>query len=427
MAAWSNWSGSVRGQPARIAAPKTEAELAELVKSAAKVRVTGAGHSFMPLCETDGTLLQLSELEGTVQLNADKTRAWAPAGWSLKKLTSALWDEGASLINQGDVNPQALAGAIATGTHGTGAELGSLSTAARAFRLMLADGSVVTCSATENPDLYQAQRLSLGLLGVATVIEIDVLPAYHLKEEIESHRLPVVQEQWNELAASNRHVEFWIFPYNDYAILKRLNPAPSEGELKRLSDMDDRAFRVICDLCATFPFLTRTLQPIIVGGGVKQRRVGPAYQIFPSDRTVRFEEMEYELPLDAGWAALNESIALIKKKNLPVTFPFEFRITAGDDIWLSPFNGGPRLSISMHQYAKMPWQGVFGAIEPLLRAHGGRPHWAKRHSLTARDIDALYPDAQRFRAVREQHDPTGKFANAHLAALFGIEPARRAA
>src|SRR4029077_18914752 len=132
-----------------------------------KVRVVGAGHSFMPLCETDGTLISLEELDGEIELGADKTRAWAPAGWSLAKLTAALWEKGVSLINQGDVNPQALAGAIATGTHGTGATLGSISTAARAFHLVLADGSVVTCSASERPELFQAQRLSLGLLGVA--------------------------------------------------------------------------------------------------------------------------------------------------------------------------------------------------------------------------------------------------------------------
>jgi FAD/FMN-containing dehydrogenase len=94
------------------------------------VRVAGAGHSFMPLCETEDTLLSLADLEGAVELSADKESAWAPAGWSLAKLTAALWEKGVSLINQGDVNPQALAGAIATGTHGTGAEIGSLSTTA---------------------------------------------------------------------------------------------------------------------------------------------------------------------------------------------------------------------------------------------------------------------------------------------------------
>ncbi len=418
MAAWSNWSGSVRAAPRAFAQPRTEAELTALVARAQKVRVVGAGHSFMPLCETDGTLLNLAELEGDIAFNADRSRVWAPAGWSLAKLTAKLWEQGVSLINQGDVNPQALAGAIATGTHGTGAALGSLSTSARAFRLMLADGSVVTCSENDNAELFQAQRLSLGLLGVATRIEIDVLPAYHLEEKVESHPIDAVAERWDEMVANNRHAEFFVFPYGDQAIVKTLNPAPSEGPLQHMNDMDDRAFRVICDICAAMPFLTPSLQKLIVRPGIRQRRVGPAYQIFPSDRTVRFEEMEYEMPREAGWAALREAIAWIKKRNAPVTFPFEFRTIAQDDIWLSPMHAGPRLSISVHQYAKMRWQEFFAGVEPIFRAHGGRPHWAKRHTLTAADVDGLYPNAGRFKAVRAAHDPSAKFANAHLASLF---------
>jgi FAD-linked oxidoreductase len=417
----------VTARPRDFARPKTEAELAAIVTRAAKVRVAGAGHSFMPLCETDGVLISLADLEGDVELSADKKSAWAPAGWSLAKLTAALWDKGVSLINQGDVNPQALAGAIATGTHGTGAEIGSLSTAARAFRLMLADGSVVACSKSERPDLFEAQRLSLGLLGIATRIEVEVMPAYHLEERVESHHVDAVAERWDDLARANRHVEFWVFPYGDQVILKTLNPAPEEGPLKRTSDMDDRAFGMICDVCAALPFLTSSLQRMIVRPGLRQRRVGPAYRIFPSERNVRFEEMEYELPRANAWPALREAIGGIRKTRLPVTFPFEFRLVAGDDIWLSPFNAGPGASISMHQYAKMPWRDLFAEGERIFRAHGGRPHWAKRHTLTARDVEALYPGAARFRAVRDAHDPEGKFANAHLAALFGVERAREAA
>lgn len=416
---WRNWSGSVEARPQQIARPRTEAELAALVQGARKLRVVGAGHSFMPLCATDGTLVSLAELEGGVEISADRTRVWAPAGWSLAKLTAALWEEGLSLINQGDVNPQALAGAIGTGTHGTGAKLGSLSTAARAFRLMLADGAVVTCSAGERPDLFEAARLSLGLVGVATRIEIDVLPAYHLEERVESHPIGAVAERWDEMVANNRHVEFFVFPYGDQAIVKTLNPAPGEGPLKQLNDMDDRAFRLICDMCAAFPFLTRKLQPLIVRPGIRQRRVGPAYQIFPSERSVRFEEMEYEIPIANGWAAMREAIAYIGARKLPITFPFEFRVIAGDDIWLSPFNKGPCVSVSAHQYSKMPWRPFFEGVEPIFRAHGGRPHWAKRHTLTRADVDALYPEAPRFRAVRAAHDPDAKFANAHLEALFG--------
>jgi len=419
MSQWSNWSGSVAARPREIARPKTEAELARLVASANKVRVAGAGHSFMPLCETNGLLLSLDQFEGDIEVSADGARVWAPAGWSLAKLTAALWARGLSLINQGDVNPQALAGAIGTGTHGTGEKLGSLSTTARAFRLARADGAIITCSADENPDLFQAQRVGLGMLGVVTRIEIDVTPAYHLEETLTAMPLAEIEAQWDELAANNRHVEFWVFPHGGQALLKRLNPAPPEGEMTQTTDVDESDFRLFCNISAAAPWLTRHIQPHLVSKRLNARRVGPAYKVFPSDRTVRFEEMEYEVPRAAGFAALKEAMAHIQKKRLPVVFPFEFRVVAGDDIWLSPMHAGACSSISMHQYAKMPYAEVFAAIEPIFRAHGGRPHWAKRHTLTRADVDVLYPNAERFRAVRAAHDPHGKFLNAHLASLFG--------
>ncbi|MDX2234143.1 MAG: D-arabinono-1,4-lactone oxidase [Hyphomonadaceae bacterium] len=427
MAEWRNWSGSVRATPASFVRPATEAALSAAVAQARHVRVVGAGHSFMPLCETTDTLVSLSALEGALEIDAAANRAWAPAGWSLSHLTAALWAEGYALINQGDVNPQSLAGAVATGTHGTGAGLGSLATAARAFRLVLADGTVATCSAQERPELFEAQRVSLGMLGVVTRIQIDVLPAYHLEEVIETLPLDAVEERWETLAAENRHVEFWVFPYGDVALLKRLNPAPSEGDLKVMKDFEETAFRRMCDLCTALPVLTPVLQRRLVRAGLRTRRVGPSYQIFPSERTVRFEEMEYEVPRAQGFAALRAVIGLVRRKRLPIAFPFEFRLTAADDIWLSPFNKGDCASISMHQYAKMPWRPHFAAAEEVLRAHGGRPHWGKRHTLNAADVRALYPMADRFCAVRAEVDPAGKFLNAHLGALFGADALARAA
>lgn len=421
MATWSNWSGSVGATPARVEKPKTYAELAALVKGAQKVRVVGAGHSFMPLCETDGTLLSLSDLEGDITVDANTNRATAPAGCSLAKLTEALWQKGYSLINQGDVNPQALAGAIGTGTHGTGAKLGTLSTAARSFEMMGPDGALIRASPGENPDLFEAARLSLGLVGVATRIEIDVLPAYHLEERLEVYRLDEISERWEQLAAENRHVEFFVFPYADLAMLKILDPKPSEGPMKEQHDMDDEAFRKVCEINKRFPFTVGFLQKRLLPKEMKRRRVGPAYKIFPSDRTVKFEEMEYELPRANGWPALREVIAWIRKNRLPVAFPFEFRIVAQDDIWLSPFQGREGASISMHQYHRMKWQEIFKDAEKIFRAHDGRPHWAKRHTLTTADVHQLYPDATKFTAVRDRIDPTAKFANAHLTKLFGIE------
>ena len=228
---WHNWSGSVSAQPHAIARPRNESELRAAILSTPRVRVRGAGHSFMPLCETDGTLIDMSDYAAPIEIAADRASAWVPAGWSLARLTEALWKEGVSLINQGDVNPQSLAGATATGTHGTGKDLGSLSTQVTAFELMLADGALVVCDAGHHPDLFQAQRLSLGLFGVATRIRINVLPAYYLEERVEARPLGEMAERWQELAAATRHFEFFVFPYADTVIFKSLHPIAGEGEM----------------------------------------------------------------------------------------------------------------------------------------------------------------------------------------------------
>lgn len=422
MDAWRNWSGSVVATPREIAQPRTLTQLSASVAQADKVRVVGAGHSFMPLCETNGLLLDLSELEGALEIAPDRKTVWAPAGWSLKRLTQALWREGLSLANQGDINPQSLAGAVSTGTHGTGAELGSLSTQACGFRLIAADGRMVECGPDLEPELYQAQRLSLGLLGVAVAVRIQVLPAYHLEERISRLPLAAVIERIDELAAATRHMEFWVFPYSDDVIFKTLHPAPAENAHAAPGGEGDEAiFKAVCDLCTALPALTPTMQRLMMKvAGRTARRAAPAYEIFPSARNVRFEEMEYELPRAAGLPTLKVAMAHIRGRRLPITFPFEFRLVAGDDIWLSPFHAGPCASVSFHQYARMPWRPAFAEVEAVLRDGGGRPHWAKRHTLTPADVHRLYPRAADFLRVRRAWDPAGKFVNAHLAQLLGI-------
>lgn len=414
---WSNWSGSVSAA-AQIARPHSEDELAALIRSAHKLRVTGAGHSFMPLCESDELIVSLDDMAGVMHIAADRQTARIPAGWSIRRLTAGLWDEGLALANQGDVNPQSLAGAMATGTHGTGVDLGSLATFARGFRLIGAGGEAHWCDATTNADLYQAQRLSLGLFGVATEIDVAVVPAFHLSERIEKRRWAEVRESYDELAQQHRHVEFWFFPHSDDVILKTLDLCDPCDPPPTTTDMEEASFRRILNIAARLPFLTPTLQRLMMKGGISGRRRGPAHLVFPSDRTIRFEEMEYEMPRAAGLDTLADVVGWIRKNRLPVTFPFEFRTVAADDIWMSPMNAGPVAAISMHQYAKMPWQGLFAEAETIFRSHGGRPHWAKRHMLTRADIAALYPMAGRYTAVRRAADPGGKFLNAHLESLF---------
>jgi len=316
------------------------------------------------------------------------------------------------------VNPQSLAGAMATATHGTGRYLGNLATFARGFRLIGADGEARWCDALTNGDLFEAQRLSLGLFGIATEIECDVVPAYYLAERVEKMRWEEARERFDELTDAHRHVEFWFFPHANEVILKTLSLIEPCEAPPRTSDVDEAPFRRVLAIGAKLPFLIPALQRMMMKTGFDGNRRGPAHAIFPSDRTIRFEEMEYEMPQAVGIETLTAVVDWIRKKRLPVSFPFEYRTVAGDDIWMSPMNKGPVAAISMHQYARMPWRDLFADAEAIFRDHGGRPHWAKRHTLSRTDVDALYPMAERYRNIRRAVDPDGKFLNAHMAELF---------
>lgn len=374
----------------------------------------------MPLCETDGVLLSLGDLEGAIVVAPDRLSAWVPAGWPIHRLTAALWEEGLSLINQGDIDKQALAGAVATGTHGTGAALGSISTQAVGFSLILADGSRVVCDDENDVDLFQAQRLSLGALGVMERVKLKVLPAYRLRETLRPAPLEEVLAEWTGLTARHRHVEFFVFPYAQTALLKTLDLVPAGDDPPPSTWLESAALQLACDLAAAFPGLAPGLQRFLTRNMSAGTRAGPAHLIFPSERATRFEEMEYEIPAAQGADALRAAMTEVQKGRLPIIFPFEYRAVAADDIWLSPMQGRDCVSISFHQYSRMPWREAFGDIEAVFASAGGRPHWAKRHRLGSQDVLRLYPDAQRWGQVRKRVDPDGKFLNRHLRELFAF-------
>lgn len=387
---WCNWSGSVRCEPRRRERPTSEAELAQVLRSAAReglgVRAAGRGHSHSPLVATDGLLLELDALRGIEACDAAAREATLRAGTMLAEIGAALRESGLAMENLGDVDVQSLAGAIATGTHGTGARLRNLSNQVVGLRLFTAQGDALACSASEAPRLFDAARLSLGCLGVVASVRLRLLPAYSLHERIWREDVAPALEALPERIASHRHCEFFWLPQKDRVELKTLDPSELPSGV-----LADR----------------------------RRERVGPAHEILPSVRDVKHVEMEYAVPAEHGVACFRELRECMRRRHPDVFWPVEYRTLAADELPLSPAYGRDTVTLSLHQGVELPWREFFADGEAIFRNYRGRPHWGKLHGLAARELRALYPKWDDFHALRRELDPRGRFLNAHLRELFG--------
>ena len=425
---WQNWSGGVSCTPNSVEQPRTEAELSDAVRRAdTAVRVAGSGHSFTPLVETDGTIITMDALSGVgaADLNTREIEIWG--GTKIADLGLPLKEVGLALANQGDIDQQSITGAIGTGTHGTGRALGSLSTQVASFRLVTATGDVLNCSPTENIDVFKGGRVSFGSLGVMSQVRLKCRPAYKLEEHTWHMDVNHCLKRLDAFEESNRHFEFFWFPFANHVIAKTLNetdktaPEPRVPELRSIRKAENRVFQLACETGRFLPFLKPSLQRYLTSASGEAKRVRWSCEAFPSPRTVLFNEMEFSVPAEKGADCVQEIAAYIRRRNFNVMFPIEFRRVAEDDIWLSPFYEQPSVTISVHQYAKQKYQKLFDGCEAIFRSYGGRPHWGKLHSFTAKDFETLYDRWDDFREMRERLDPDGKFLNPYLKTIFGVE------
>ena len=181
---WQNWAGTASADPARRSWPRSTEEIGQAISAAAKdglpVRALGSGHSFTPAAATSGVALDLSGWAGVVTADLDSGLVTVRSGTTIKELNATLGTLGLAMANLGDIDAQTVSGAISTGTHGTGAGLGGIATQVTGLELVLADGSVVSCSADEKPDLFSAARVSVGALGVLSSVTLQCVPAFTL-------------------------------------------------------------------------------------------------------------------------------------------------------------------------------------------------------------------------------------------------------
>ncbi|WP_227559148.1 D-arabinono-1,4-lactone oxidase [Acinetobacter bereziniae] len=416
---WNNWSGFQHSQPEHILKPSSIDELKNIVQNHHKIRVVGAGHSFTPLVCTDATLLSLDHFSGVENVNTALTQANIWSGTRLFNLDQYLEPIQQSLMQQGDIDQQSLAGAVSTGTHGTGLNLHCISAYVEAFELLTASGDILTCSRQDNPNIFEAGRVSLGSLGILTKITMQNKPRYKLKEHM---RLCSVKEFFENIdlwKTQHRHIECFAFSHADQLILKTLDITDEDIQPRKLSwPSEDALLTICCSLTKSFPALNPKLQKLL-GVFIKPTTfVDWSSQIFPTPRETKFNEMEYQIPIESGMECLEAVLTALKNAKAQTFFPVEFRFVKGDDIWLSPFYQQDSISISVHQYHKQAPNQLFDEIEPIFQHYRGRPHWGKMHNMGASQLQALYSKWDDFMQLRAQLDPTQKFLNPYLEKLF---------
>jgi FAD/FMN-containing dehydrogenase len=402
MPGWTNWAGNQLCEPGRIAGPRDTEEVAGLVRRAAedgtRMRVIATGHSFSPICVTGGLLLDVRDLTGVRQVG-EGTATVGPAT-TVAELGELLWEHGLALANQGDIDTQQIAGAVSTGTHGSGIRLASFSSGVRSAEIVTAGGEAIRVDGS-TPELLAAAQCSIGMLGVLTELEIEVVPAYRLRERIEQRPLDDVMAEWDELVARHRHFSFFWLPTEGSAALYGIE-----------TPVDER----VADTC--YVKIYDEAAPDEPDSTAPGQRVDRAYRIYPAVFEPNFFELEYFVPIERGPDAVRAMRSFMLANQPAAVFPLEVRTVAADTAWLSSQYGQATTVLSVSGVPGTDYEPYLQAVDHLLGDFDARVHWGKLHYLTRDQLHARYPRAADFIALRREHDPRGLFLNSHLRALF---------
>lgn len=422
---WQNWARTVRVVPRRVESPASIEELQHAVKRAAaageQVKAVGAGHSFTGIAAAPGVLLDLSRLQGVLEADPGRQRVRLLAGTRLHRIPGLLARYHLAMPNLGDIDRQSVAGAISTGTHGTGAGFGGLAAQVVGLTLVQPDGGLLTLA--EDDPLLPAAALSLGALGIIADVTLQCVPAFALHAEERSEPLAGVLGSLSARVASTDHFEFYWFPHTDRAATKANSRLPGTAPLAPLPPlgrwMDERllsntVFRATCAAGAAVPAVVPAVNRVaarLLGG---RDYTDSSHRVFTQRRTVRFTEMEYGVPADRLPAAFDALRRLIAGQGWRISFPVEVRWAAADDRWLSTAHGRDTAYIAVHRYYREDPAEYFAAVEEILLAHAGRPHWGKLHTLDGAALAPLYPRFGDFRKLRDELDPDRTFSNDYL-------------
>ncbi|KAI0695312.1 D-arabinono-1,4-lactone oxidase-domain-containing protein [Cytidiella melzeri] len=427
-----NWGLSFECTPLAVFEPETEYQcelILELARRQGKtVRAAGVGHSPSDLACTTEFMLRTEKLNKIIEINADKNYVLAQGGVTLNDLHAALAQHNLAMLNVGSISDQTLAGVVTTATHGTGMDFKVISTHVLSLTLLLADGHKVRCSRQDHPDLFTASLCSLGSTGLILQIQLEVGPAFRLKETQECLPFDDVARNLDTISRASEHVRLWWFPQADTV---RVSSADRTNEPRKPYATFLWHSLVGFHLVQLLLFFGRylpSINPYICQFCVwldraKAVAVDDSWRVFNIDCKYPQYTTEWAIPYEQTSSCIQELRQWLQQEHddpngLRPHFPVEVRFSDTDDVWLSPSFGRKTTWIGIVQYKpyglNMPYRKLFERFEQILARHEGRPHWAKSHPLRPDDLRKLYPRFDDFVRVLNEVDPRGIFRNEYV-------------
>jgi len=423
---WQNWGRNQQAVAVDVLTPGSVDEVAALVKQASasgrRVKAVGSGHSFTSIAVADDQRMHLHRLGDLIRV--DGMLVTVQAGMPLYALNALLAERGLAVPSLGDIDAQTVAGAISTGTHGTGARHATLASCVEAVTLVTGTGQILQVDAES--DLFPAARLGIGALGVLVEVTLRCVPAFTLLADERPMALTEVLARIDDDIATNEHAEFYWYPYTDRAQLKRNNRVTADDRPLSafrgwLDDdfLSNTVFQGACRLGRAAPSIVPAVSAVAARALTARTYTARSDRVFCTPRRVHFTEMEYEVPRAAMPTVLAALPGIIDGLPFKVQFPVEVRFTGPDDVWLSHGYGRDSAYIAVHQYVGSPYEPYFRAVEAVCEPLGGRPHWGKLHYRDAASLRRVYPKFDDFLAVRDRLDPARVFTNGYLDRVLG--------
>lgn len=423
-----NWSENVSFCPQEIRSVENQEDIFQVIeharKSQKKIRVLGSGHSFSPLISTPDILVTTEKLSGLISCDRNQKSACVAAGTKLHALGKLLHDHGLAQENLGDIDIQSVAGALSTGTHGTGIQLGVLSTQIRSLTFINGKAEKIKCSATLNPEIFKAAQVSLGLLGIITEIELQLEDSYILKCVTGKGTIENVIENFDALNQQARNFEFLWFPYTRIVqtktTVKMPNAIPVEHKFKDWVDsfFENDLYHLLSKPTRIFPKFSKFVSKISGQLVPTSTKINWSHRVYATPRKVPFYEMEYAVPYECFQDVKKECVRAFEKENFYTHFPTENRFGCQDDIYLSLAHNRKSAYIAFHAYKGTDYKKYFKSMEDICAAYSGRPHWGKIHNQKASYFERVYPKWNDFLTIREKMDPDQIFVTEYMRSLL---------